>query len=85
MERVKCQLVVGFQHTDLVETLAKQSGQDSYLRSHGDRYTERVSLKKAHVESVGYLKPISEDGAWLKGTYAYNPQTNTFYALESRP
>lgn len=78
-------LVVGFENTDLVEKYARTFGQDSYLKSHGDRFTEKISLNEIHAEPVGYIRAISEVEATLKGTYTLNRQTGTYYSLEERP
>jgi hypothetical protein len=78
-------LVIGFEHTDIVERYARQFNRDHYLRSHNDRFTEKVSLKKADVEPVGYFKTISQEEALSRGTYSFNTQNDTYHALEVRP
>jgi hypothetical protein len=76
-------LVADLKNEVLVHEFANQYNQESYLRSHNDRFSELIHLKADNgndfIQAVGYLMEVSETEAEASKYYSYSPKTNQYF------
>lgn len=71
-------LIDGFEYRALVERLAKEYSQESYLESHSDGSTFLI-FTNGSKEFIGQFLAISPEEAQASGSYSYNPHTKQYF------
>ena len=82
-QREKSFLVQDWELRGLIETLCRAYKQESYIESHGDRFTTLCYLN-GHRENIGYLVNVSEQEAKASGSWSYNPNSGYFITKKNR-